>query len=99
MRKILILLAALAVAPAAHAETIYLQCGNSRYEVDLANSTVNNFPATINTTSIDWTISNQSQNLTRNYHIDRVGGTFSATGTWVTAPQPCTKGSAPATRF
>lgn len=77
----------LPLSTAANADVIYLQCGGGNFTVDLTNNTVNNLPATINTTAIDWKVgpqvyprSNGSGNdtVTVFNQIDRVAGTFSS---------------------
>ena len=70
---------------AAQAETIYLQCGQASFTVDLTNKTVNNKPASIDATSIDWNDPPQTHTrpdggldtVTLFQHIDRVQGTYS----------------------
>jgi hypothetical protein len=59
----------------ARANTIIFQCGMS-FAVDLKNSTVNNQPATINATAIDWQLIPGPANGTGivSYHIDRTTG-------------------------
>src|SRR5450759_2222311 len=54
----------------ARANTIIFQCGTN-FAVDLKNSTVNNQPATINATAIDWYLTPGPANDTRVifYHI------------------------------
>ena len=108
-------LVALAVSWPARANTIFLQCADGvNFTVDLINNTVNNYPAQINPTSIDW---QQKMNTTSSgvtgdaqYHIDRITGTYSLSvtlhsadgsplGTQQRAPISCTAGSAPATKF
>lgn len=109
------LLMTLAVSGAAQAETIYLTCVGDNagaYTVDLAANTVNNLPATINATTINW-----QRNLdfgggntrVEYWKIDRVAGTLNlsfqshfANGfipPVVNQTSNCTLGSAPATKF
>jgi hypothetical protein len=59
----------------AKANTIIFQCGTS-FAVDLINNTVNNQPATINATAIDWRLTPGPADDTGvvNYHIDRTTG-------------------------
>jgi hypothetical protein len=59
----------------ARANTIIFQCGTS-FAVDLKNRTVNNQPATINATAIDWQLIPGPVNDTGvvSYHIDRTTG-------------------------
>jgi hypothetical protein len=59
----------------ARANTIIFQCGTS-FAVDLKNSTVNNQPATINATAIDWHLTPGPADDTGviYYHIDRTTG-------------------------
>jgi hypothetical protein len=59
----------------ARANTIIFQCGIS-FAVDLKNNTVNNQPATINATAIDWQLIPGPANDTGvvSYHIDRTTG-------------------------
>jgi hypothetical protein len=113
-----ITLAALAVlaisSAAARAETIFLHCGEreSNFTVDLTNSTVNNYTATINATSIDWTQTpppDQGTQSVGHYHIDRIAGTLTyqwsthfANGRTGDLPREtisCTVSSAPPTKF
>src|ERR1039457_5932651 len=56
----------------ARANTIIFQCG-IKFAVDLKNNTVNNQPATINATAIDWQMIPGPANDTGvvSYHIDR----------------------------
>jgi hypothetical protein len=59
----------------ARANTITFQCGTS-FAVDLKNNTVNNQPATINATAIDWHLTpGPADDMgVINYHIDRTTG-------------------------
>jgi hypothetical protein len=59
----------------ARADTIFFQCGTS-FAVDLTNNTVNNQPATINATAIDWQLTPGPADDTGvvYYHIDRTTG-------------------------
>ena len=59
----------------ARANTIIFQCGTS-FAVDLKNNTVNNQPATINATAIDWHLTPGPADDTGVvfYHIDRTTG-------------------------
>jgi hypothetical protein len=59
----------------ARANTIIFQCGTS-FAVDLKNNTVNNQPATINATAIDWQLKPGPADDTGviYYHIDRTTG-------------------------
>jgi hypothetical protein len=56
----------------ARANTIIFQCGTN-FAVDLKNNTVNNQPATINATAIDWHLTPERADDTGVifYHIDR----------------------------
>lgn len=65
----------LAASCTARANTIIFQCGTS-FAVDLKNNTVNNQPATINETAIDWqqTPGPVDENGVVYYHIDRTTG-------------------------
>jgi hypothetical protein len=93
------------------AETIYLQCSSYKtFTIDLTNSTVDNLPATINATAIDWQFKGVVANkpgltFVDNRHIDRIAGTFSHYATDSTGdsshwdPVPCTVISAPPTKF
>ena len=111
-----IAIAAIAVfwSPAARADTIYLKCGSYDFTVDLKNNTVNNLPATINTTAIDWVKgpydAGSGYTGKEYYHIDRTIGTvtrrnetISPSGQPGPAPlgttESCAAGSAPATKF
>jgi hypothetical protein len=116
----LAVLMAIACAQTASAETIFLTCnenyaGTAIFTVDLANSTVNNHPATINPTAIDWQTpiaADATGHITSSTtfdHIDRTAGTITeyATYHWASGlvnssrPQtyPCTVGSPPPTKF
>ena len=57
------------------ADTIIFQCGTS-FTVDLKTNTVNNQPATINATAIDWHLTPGPADDTGvvYYHIDRTTG-------------------------
>ena len=57
------------------ANTIIFQCG-TRFTVDLKNNTVNDLPATINATAIDWQLTPGPADDTGviYYHIDRTTG-------------------------
>jgi hypothetical protein len=59
----------------ARANTIIFQCGTS-FAVDLTNNTVNDQPATINATAIDWQLTPGPADDTGviYYHIDRTTG-------------------------
>ena len=59
----------------ARATTIIFQCGTS-FAVDLKNKTVNDLPATINATAIDWQLTPEPAHDTGvvYYHIDRTAG-------------------------
>lgn len=107
-----ICLAAVAVATAARAETIFLTCGKFSVTVDLTNKTANNFPAKINPTAIDWQVQQSypsGQVSTAYWHIDRVAGTathyFTLSGTAgnpVTSAketESCARSSRPPTKF
>jgi hypothetical protein len=113
-----IILAALAVlattSEAARAETIFLHCGESAstFTVDLTNNTVDNKPATINATSIDWTWTpppDQGTQSVGHFHIDRIAGTLTSqwsthfangrTGDLPSQTWSCTVSSAPPTKF
>jgi hypothetical protein len=88
-RATLIALVMLAAsAQMARAKTLYLECrfpdapagvAPDTYTIDLAKNTVNNHPATINETAIDWV---QEQGYsdgtidTRHFHLDRTTGTL-----------------------
>jgi hypothetical protein len=123
-RAALVALALLAASSqAARAETLFLECtyrfpgGNdaatNNYTIDLAKNTVNNYPATINETAIDWVEErsySSGTTSTRRCHIDRTRGTLIGQdttchpdGTCNTRPWAgafiCTKGRAPATKF
>lgn len=111
---IALLVLALLLSASAFAEAIYLQCANGsqtkNFTVDLTASTVNNKPATIGTTAIDWQyeLSGGGVTATDYNHIDRVAGTYSE---WVTyhfrngdktsntTTGGCTPTSAPTTKF
>src|SRR3974377_1983542 len=59
----------------ARAKVIIFQCGTN-FAVDLANNTVNDQPAIINTTAIDWQLKPGPTDDTGvvDYHIDRTTG-------------------------
>jgi hypothetical protein len=96
----------------ARADTIFLQCDTHTYTIDLTNDTVDNHPATINPTAIDWQTTQDFGNggSAINYnHIDRTAGT-ARYGHTVHFPNgvvkdldaqtaSCTKVSAPPTKF
>jgi hypothetical protein len=98
----------------ARAETIFLKCGSFDFTVDLTHSTVNNLPAMINATAIDWVKgpydAGSGYTAKEFYHIDRAAGTVTRRNETVSpsgepGPAPlgstdsCTAGSAPATIF
>src|SRR5260370_1155680 len=102
----------LATSQIARANMIYLNCGSDTFTVDLTNSTVDNNPATISTTAIDWQRTDYPQpggSALNHFHIDRTTGTFTRyftahfpNGVVRDSPlvtQPCTVGSQPATKF
>ena len=113
----MIVVAALAVLwspTSAQAETIYLKCGSYDFTVDLTSNTVNNLPATINTTAIDWVKgpydAGSGYTAKEYYHIDRTTGTVTRRNETVSpsgqpGPAPlgttesCAAGSAPPTKF
>jgi hypothetical protein len=114
-----IALLALAIAPlcatAAQAETIYLQCGQDSFTVDLDNKTVNGAPAEISPTQITWTRTDiipgpPGWSQTLFYELDRVSGSVSWYGVMTepsgqkrrannTATLQCERAQAPATKF
>ena len=111
-----VLATTLAVSWSARAETIFLQCAehgsSSTYTVDLTNNTVDNHPANINQTSIDWqyNIGSQTPGLTAvlHKHIDRTTGQVTTTATYnnngqistgYDGPHSCTVGGPPPTKF
>jgi hypothetical protein len=68
----------------ARADTMFLQCGTQAFTVDLANNTVDNHPATINDTAIDWVVRYSYADGTpgsSQFHIDRTTGAMTSTGT------------------
>jgi len=67
----------------ARANTIIFQCGVS-FAVDLKNHTVNNQPATINATAIDWHVALEPADDTGviYYHIDRTTGILTESFTY-----------------
>jgi hypothetical protein len=115
VRIILAALAVLAISSrAVRAETIFLHCGESQsnFTVDLTNSTVDNYTATINATSIDWTQTpppDQGTQSVGHFHIDRIAGTLTSqwsthfanghTGNLPLQTWSCTVSSAPPTKF
>jgi hypothetical protein len=114
-RAALVALALLAAsAQAARAKEIYLKCGQTIYTIDLANKTVNNHPATINATAIDWEATNSAtmpkgpETAVAHNHIDRTTGTHTlyitvqfpgGSNSGAPVTETCTKTSAPATKF
>jgi hypothetical protein len=115
VRIILAAFAVLAISSrAVRAETIFLHCGESQsnYTVDLTNNTVDNYPATINATSIDWTETpppDQGTKSVGHFHIDRIAGTLTyqwsthfANGRTADLPRAtisCAVSSPPPTKF
>jgi hypothetical protein len=75
---------ALITSWSAQAETIYLTCPEAdpflkNLTVDFTNNTVNNKPATINATAIDWQVKldwGGGNTRVDYYHIDRTAGTL-----------------------
>jgi hypothetical protein len=67
----------------ARANTITFQCGTN-FAVDLKNHTVNNQPATISATAIDWRLTPGPADDTGVviYHIDRATGILTETFTY-----------------
>jgi hypothetical protein len=101
---------------AAHAEIIFLTCTGdnpTQLTVDLTKSTVNNMPATINPTSIDWqhvaAPASDGTTGTTYGHIDRSAGTYTSWATFHTpsgqdlssgqTTMSCIAGSPPPTKF
>jgi hypothetical protein len=81
MRNVLLALAiwlvALTASQPTFAQTIYLKCSANNipddiYTIDLAKQTVNNLPASITATSIDW--HNENQTGDNHIVIDRTTG-------------------------
>ena len=122
MKGITVLLVlALLMSASAFAETIYLQCAYKpdksqtiNLTVDPDAKTVDNKPATISTTAIDWQLevsvdgSTHGETATIYNHIDRVTGTFSTRATFhfrngdrtnPPSTYDCTPASAPKTKF
>jgi len=76
-----LLVTALASPMLAQAETIFIKCKNiETFSIDLTNNTVNNIPANIRPTAIDWEIVNQYGDF--HFHIDRTLGTLTTSGTY-----------------
>jgi hypothetical protein len=107
-----VLAIALAVSWPARANTIFLTCGSNSFTVDLTNHTVNNLPASITSTAIDWQKTSYPEpggSAVSYSHIDRIAGTYMTyftahfpNGVTNDSPRdthPCTAGSAPATKF
>lgn len=112
-----VLVTSLAASGAARAETIFLTCTGlyptSTITVDLTNNTVNNYPAKIDATSIDWregpVPANEGMTMTRVRHIDRTAGTVTgytsfdkegnSQGASATLTVACSADSAPPTKF
>ena len=83
-------------------ETLYLSCNNNSsatpeiYTIDLTNNMVNNLPAKINETSIDWQEFTSAESSSRSvlngatnyYHIDRIAGTITLNVTYDFVSQP-----------
>jgi hypothetical protein len=78
-----VLATTLTASCAARADTILFQCGTS-FAVDLTNNTVDNQPATINATAIDWQLTPGLADDTGvvYYHIDRTTGILTETFTY-----------------
>jgi hypothetical protein len=116
-RAPLVALALLAAsAHPASAETLFLKCNmdsapdvHATLTIDLTKGTVNNQPATINETAIDWqTPLTGAVTATEYDHLDRTTGTMTekityhlAKGDRTSDPSTytCTKTSAPAKKF
>jgi len=114
-RTTVLLVLALLMSASAFAETIYLHCTylhdfTKNLTVDLDAKTVNNDPATVGTTAIDWQTPASGDGLTATVysHIDRVAGTYSERVTYHlrngdktsnTTTYDCTPASAPKTKF
>lgn len=76
-----LLVTALASPMLAQAETIFIKCKNvETISINLTNNTVNNIPANIRPTAIDWEIVNQYGDF--HFHIDRTLGTLITSGTY-----------------
>jgi hypothetical protein len=108
---------ALAAAGTANAETIYLSCvmsgGNGeQHTVDVSSGSVDNHPASINATSIDWSfaLGSGSPGLTGTMysHIDRTSGVLTERIAYVYNGRQmadghntgtCSVGAAPAVKF
>jgi hypothetical protein len=80
---VLLLFTTLAFSLPSRAEILFLTCNSPKYPtrtltIDLANKTVNNLPASINLTSIDWKETDVQVGGTAiyRYHIDRASGVF-----------------------
>jgi len=93
-----VLATALAATLPARAETIFLKCGTFNVTtVDLTKKTVNNNPASITLTSIDWETHGE---FVVHLHIDRVAGTETIEHHGQRfAPEPCNTVKKPATKF
>jgi len=95
------------------AETIFLKCGDySAFTVDLSNSTVDNHPATINATAIDWQVPQElgsGKSGVTYWHIDRIAATLTdyftvrdrngVVNTSRSTTESCTVLSVPPTKF
>lgn len=93
-----ICIATLTASNSARAETIFLKCGTFNViTIDLTNKTVDNIPASITPTSIDWETHGA---FVVHIHIDRIAGTetFEHHGQTF-APEPCKTVKKPATKF
>ncbi len=104
----------------AHAETIFLTCTGAAgrpqtLTIDTDKNTVDNLPATINQTSIDWqrtyipTGATDSSTASEINHIDRTTGAYTSTQAirfangnvhqWDPSVFSCVRGDAPKTKF
>jgi hypothetical protein len=95
-----ICIAALTASSSARAETIFLKCEpfTSVFTVDLTNKTVDNDPASITPTSIDW--ENRGGAFVVHHHIDRTAGTLTSEHHGQRfAPHACKTVKKPATKF
>lgn len=108
-----LLATALTASSPARADTIFLICGGNDFTVDLSKNTVNNEPAAINPTAIDWEVilipSNEGTSGTLHNHIDRTTATYTSSVTYVSRgggnlgtvadTKPCALGSPPRPKF
>jgi hypothetical protein len=77
---------ALAQANSSGGGTVFLQCGGQlNFTIDYARNTVNNIPANVNATAIDWTEKTAATGapvtVVQDFHLDRTTGVLNLTDT------------------